>query len=383
MDYNFRDEIKELMQRHDDHCISIYIPTHRAGRETEQDPIRLDNLLRRAEKELSGRGMRPADARELLEPARNLARDGFFVRRLADGLGIFLSPGFFKHYRTPIHFDELLAVGKRFMLKPLVPMLNSDNPFYVLAVSRKSVRLLHCTEFGASEVELENVPKSMSEALGYEETEDNHSFRATPQLSAQRGVAMIYGRGGGVEMNKEYIRNYFLALKDSLRPYLGDERTPLVFAGVEYLFPIFKSVNAYPNVLPQAVEGNPDDLDSPQLHRQGLRIALPYLRKAEQEAVRRLSDMSCNGNCSDKLEKILRGAFEGRVDTLLVDIAATEWGSFDPLSGSVEVHRQQAPGDDDLIDLAAVETFLNGGAVYPLAPGRMPGRSEISAIFRY
>ena len=92
--------------------------------------------------------MRSADARNLLEPAFNLKKQGFFNRRLADGLSILISKDLFKSFRLPIHFDERVSVGRQFYLRPLVPMLHCCKRFLILAVSRKSVRFLRCTGFG-------------------------------------------------------------------------------------------------------------------------------------------------------------------------------------------------------------------------------------------
>jgi len=383
MDFSFKGELKELMQRRGDHCVSIFLPTHRAGREIEQDPIRLGNLLRRAEKELIDRGMRSPNAKDLLAPAYDLMRDGFFARHLADGLSLFISTGLFRYYRAPIHFEERLSIGKRFLFKPFIPVLNSSNRFYVLAISRKSVRLLQCTEFGVNEIELEGVPKSMDEALGYDDTENRPLFRTFAQASNAQGVSMFHGHGGGIESDKEYLFNYFRKLKEGLHPYLREEKAPLIFAGVEYLFPIFKSVGLYQNTVQELIEGNPDELDPLELHGRAMPIAGPYLNRTREEVLRRIADTSCNGQCSFKLDKVLRGAFEGRIDTLLVNAAASRWGTFDPSSGAVEVHDTPSINDEDLIDLATVKTFLNGGTIYPLDPARMPGSSDISALFRY
>lgn len=40
-------------------AVSIFMPTHRAGQEIRQDPIRLKNLVRRAEQQLIEEGTRP------------------------------------------------------------------------------------------------------------------------------------------------------------------------------------------------------------------------------------------------------------------------------------------------------------------------------------
>ena len=58
------DQLKELAQHTASPSVSIFLPTHRVGRETQQDPIRFKNLLRDAEKQFldSGMGTREVDA---------------------------------------------------------------------------------------------------------------------------------------------------------------------------------------------------------------------------------------------------------------------------------------------------------------------------------
>ena len=60
MDILTRAELEQLMRKEQPGCVSIYLPTHRTGVETQQDPIRLKNLLREAEKQLSCPGRKHA-----------------------------------------------------------------------------------------------------------------------------------------------------------------------------------------------------------------------------------------------------------------------------------------------------------------------------------
>lgn len=384
MDLVLNDEaIKDLMQRTGDHCVSLFLPTHRAGRETEQDPIRLDNLLRKAEKALTGRGMRAPDARELLTPGFELARNGFFARSLGDGLSIFIAKDHFRYFRAPIHFQEHLAVGGRFFIKPLVPILNAGKRFLILAMSQKSVRFFEATEFGISEVELKDVPQGMQEALGYDESEARLLFRTIPQAANSRGVPMFHGHGGGIEDGKEYIWQYFRKLKESLHPYLNGESAPLVFAGVEYLYPIFKLVGFYPNTLSEAIEGSPDGLDPQELLRRGLEVVAPYFRREQEKALARYMDMAGGAVVSDSLEEIVPAALSGRIDTLFLDTAIQRWGRFNAETGIAELHDSEQDGDEELLDLAASQTYLNRGSIYALKAGEIPGATEAAAIFRY
>ncbi len=382
MDFVLQDEITELMRRRRDYSVSLYLPTHRAGRETLQDPIRLDNLLRGAEKELVAGGMRSPEARDMLEPALNLVKVGFFARRLADGLSIFISRDFFRYFRLPVHFDEKLFVGGQFYLKPLAPMLHCCRRFYILAVSRKSVRLLECTEFGAHEIELEGVPQSMREAIGVDE-ESTLLVRSVRQGQNPGGVAMFHGHGGGAETEKEYLWHWFQILKDTLHPYLKELDAPLVFAGVEYLFPMFRLVDVYRNTISEFIEGNPDELDAPELLKRALPVVSPWFHREREHEIARYRDMLGGPLVSESIDEIVHGASEGRIDTLFVDIGAEKWGKFDQGLGHIEVHPERFKGDEDLLDSAFRQTYLNGGNVYGLTSAQMPTHSGAAAIFRY
>ena len=381
MDFVLQDEIRELMRKKSDYCVSLYLPTHRTGRETMQDPIRLDNILREAEKELVSGGMRSSEARELLQPARELLSDTFFTHRLAEGLSIFISRDFFKFFRLPVHFHESLDVGHQFYLKQLAPLLRCCKKFYILAVSKKSVRLVECTEFGANDIELEGVPLNMREALGSDE-ESIPLFRMTPQSSNPRSAPMVHGHGGAVESEKERLWRWFQVLKDNLHPFLKQEKIPLVFAGVEYLYPVFREVEVYRNTLDDFIEGNSDEVDSLELQKKGLPLVSSYFSREKDRAIRRYGDLLGGALASDNIGDILPGAVAGRIDTLFIDSGARQWGIYDPSSGSVEVHSERQTGDEDLLDLAFANAYLNGGNVYGLDSPEMKGKNA-AAIFRY
>jgi hypothetical protein len=123
-------------------CVSIYMPTHRAGRETEQDRIRFKNLLREVENRFLAQGLRSPEVRERLKDAYQLLQDGGFWKRRSDGLAVFFSAGGLRALRLPVHFEETLVISDRCHVKPLLPLLVSDSRFFILALSQNQVRLL-------------------------------------------------------------------------------------------------------------------------------------------------------------------------------------------------------------------------------------------------
>ena len=160
-----RNNLKLLMEVHQGPCVSVFMPMHRSGPETQQDPIRLKNLIREAEENLIARGLRAPEAKELLGPAEKLLRDGFFRQHQSDGLAMFLSLGVFHCYLLPFVFEELVIVTDRFHIKPLLPLLTGDGRYFILALSQNKVRLLQSTHYSVSELDLGDVPENLAETL--------------------------------------------------------------------------------------------------------------------------------------------------------------------------------------------------------------------------
>jgi len=80
---------------------------------------------------------------------------------------------------------------------------------------------------------------------------------------------------------------------------------------------------------------------------------------------------------------IVRAACYRQVETLFASNAHVCWGRFHGDHRNVEVHDEKRPGDEELINLAAVCTLQNGGTVYSLDPGELPGDAPVSAILRF
>src|SRR4030042_1044618 len=153
-----RNNLNLLMTINKGPCVSVCMPMHRSGPETQQDPVRLKNLIREAEERLIARGLRTPEAKELLESAEGLLRDGLFRQHQSDGLGMFLSPEVFRYYLLPFVFEELVIVTDRFHIRPLLPLLSGDGRYFVLALSQNKIRLLQSTHYGVSDLDVADVP---------------------------------------------------------------------------------------------------------------------------------------------------------------------------------------------------------------------------------
>jgi hypothetical protein len=182
-----RNDLEMLVQHPRSPCVSLYMPTHRSGPETQQDPIRLKNLIRQAEQRLVGTGMRRRDASEILQPARRLLEDEAFWRHQSAGLALFLRTEWFRWYRLPLTFEELVVVSDRFHVSPVLPLLTGDGRFFVLALSENEARLLAGTRFNVQVVNVPGLPAGVR--TPFDTTTRRENSGPMPQREAGRELA--------------------------------------------------------------------------------------------------------------------------------------------------------------------------------------------------
>lgn len=382
MDFLTHDVLKTFTEAEGEWCVSIYMPTVRTGAEVQQNPIRLRNLLRSAEEQLKDVGLRAPDIAALLEPAHALLNDADFWRNVADGLAIFIGPGHESTFRLPISFTELVVVRHRFHIKPMLALLSGDGHFYVLALSQDQIRLLDGTRDSVNQIALEGVPASLAEALQYDE--GPKMLRAAYTRGGRRAV---YHGGGEADVGsaKQDILNYFHKVDRGLREFIADKNIPLLVAGVDYLLPLYREANTYPHLLDAGITGNPEALSAKELHQRAWVVLQPYFAQAQAEQEARYHELAGreDGRASNNLVHVVRAAVEGRVSTLFVAKDVQVWGVYRAHSHKIHVHPTRQPSDQDLLDVAAVQTFLGGGTVYVVPRDEVPGGEHVAAVFRY
>lgn len=375
-----RDDLKSVLADHSSPCISLFMHAHRGG--AEQDPIRWRKQLVEAEERLVEAGWRAAEVRDMLAPGRRLLEDNTFWNNQSDGLAAFLAPGFLRLYRLPLTFKDLVVIGDRFHIKPLLPLLSGNGRFYVLALSKHTVRLLQGNHYNISEIDLKGVPQNLSEALLTHEAKQPFSFygrRAGEGPGSWGGI--FHGHGVGIDDTKEELLHFFQKVDKGLHLVLRKEKAFLVLAAVDYLQPIYRQANTYPHLLERGVEGNPDRLDSKELHERVWPLVKPHFEEAQQRAAAQYRQMSGTGYTSDDLEAVVAAASEGRVETLFVALDRQQWERFDPSTGRVEQHDKVLFRDVDLLDFAAAQSQSHGRTVYAVKQEQVPSDTGVAAIF--
>lgn len=136
-------------------------------------------------------------------------------------------------------------------------------------------------------------------------------------------------------------------------------------------------------LLEGGIPGNPESLKPEELHGQAWALVEPVFKEAREESTARYRQLAGTGGTTRDVKEAVLAAHHGRIDVLFVAVGVQVWGRFDPENDKVYVHEPPEPGDEDLLDLTAIQTLINGGMVYAVLPEEVPDHALLAAIMRY
>ena len=373
-------DFKQLAEQDDLTCVSLYMPAEIAGAETRKNPIIFKNLIREAQEKLEQLNKSTPELAQAIDSAQNYVEARDFWQHQNSGLAFFINANSTKYYRLPYSFEQQVVVSDRFYLKPLLPVITNDSKFYLLTLSQNQIQFFLGSHYSISELELpESVPASLAEALKYDDPEKQQQYH-----SGDTGTSPIYhGQGVGTTDNKDEIKRFFQQIDNGLKTALEAETTPLILAGVKFLLPIYHEANSYNNLLTTGITGNPENVDSKELHSSAWSIIEPHLKSQISQEIENFNQLSNTESASSHLEQIVAAAASGQIDTLFIAKNAQYWGEFDLQSNKAIIHPEVTEDSIDLVDFAATKTYLQGGKVYILDFQEMPDDTAMSAVFRY
>jgi hypothetical protein len=386
-----RTTLRELLEASPGVCASIYVPTFRSPPETKQNFPRLRNLLREAHTSLKTLAENDDAAKSLAADVEHFSKqvNAEFLAGPLDGVVLFFSPDSARAFKLAAAFDERVAVGEQFVVSPLLDYLQGDGRYFVLAVSRKEVRLLEGNKRRLEKLELNELPKDLEEALNIDEYVRSTQFHTESpggRAGIDSGGGIFHGHGGWDQGDKKNeLALFFQRIDAALKARFTDESVPLLFAGVEYLFPIFQEAVHYRGLVDQPITGNPEGWNEQTLHEKAWPVVQARFDANRKTAIEQFGSLRAAGQASDQLDEALEAALAGRVGTLLVarrSITSSLGSMVATDDASKAVDRSSAAADNP-IENAAAYTLINSGAVYMADDDEMPTPSPVAALYRY
>ncbi|MGI8742217.1 MAG: hypothetical protein ACR2NN_06530 [Bryobacteraceae bacterium] len=364
-------------------CISILLPIERDGVRSPQNHTRLKHAIETAGQLLADKTQAAVQAKPLMATLHDLARETQDWSGDHKSLALFRSPEMFQVFRLALEVPESVTVGDHFMIAPLLPLLNADQTFYILALSQKHIRLLRCAGHSSEEVPLpDSVPATLWEDKQSDQPDHDQNNRgsAGPSVGAMKGVMSTTNTDR--EDRDEYLLHFYKHVSKGVNELLKNESAPLVIAGVDYEIALFRRENSYPYLAEGAVHGAADGLKGGELHKRALEAVQSYFEAPLKQALERFEKQG-NDRSSTTVKEIVKAAFDGRVSELILAEGARYMGNFDESTDSVRGHKQPLPGDEDLLNAAAAQTILHAGHVFVVPASKVPHGAPAIALFRY
>lgn len=360
-------DVRSLLEGAGRTHVSILMPIHPAGQDRAQDPIRFRRLADEAERALVARGLRPAEAKRFLEPARALADEALAWSKGGRGLAVYVTEEGLAEFRVPCALPEEAIVSDVPAVAPLLALAPEGERFFVLALSQKRSRLYRANGAGLSEVEVPGLDEGIDDVLAsyqFDKAIQHHS--APRQGSGRRSPEIQHGQGSGHDDAKKRIAELLRHVSRSVEGALAGERAPLVLAAVDYLHPIYREVSRYPHLAERGIEANVDRASADELEAGAREVVRPLFRAQARRDLTRFRENPIPERGAIDLEAIASEADRGRVDALF-------------LAGDAVAR----PGADPRLNRAAIDTLRHRGIVHVVDAAEMPAAGPAAALFRY
>jgi Bacterial archaeo-eukaryotic release factor family 11 len=381
-------EFKALAQIKGETCVSLYLPTSRLGKNAGTNRTAFKDIAREALSQLKEGG---ADKNKITVFEERFARlagtdhdvqDQDKIRKLqrakpdpiesfwhyqANGLAVLATAGMMRTFRLPNSPKPLAEVADRFHLTPLIRAMTSPHDIFVLALAEESVRLVHAfANFPPQRLQVPDLPANAAEA----------TRRPSFHVRAPRR------RLQNLEGEKVLLHQYVRKVEHAVQGALAGQNAPLVLAAEEPLASMFRSVNTYPKLADEMIEGNPDQITDGELEDAAIPI-LDRLYSRELKAVIALYDELKPRRATTDVSYAAHAATAGAIEQLLVDLDAVVPGLVSDIDGSVTYSASDDAETYSVVDEVARRALYTGARVLGARQEEMPDRAPLTAILRY
>jgi len=363
-------------------CLSVYLPLSALppSQSARANALLWKQTVKSLEEKISNHG---SQGRELLESIADWDAIVQGEQPQGQSMGVFRSPDVFRTVWIEEPVKARAVIGPHFYIRPLLPQLTRPAVFYLLALSKKNVRMLRCTLRTSEEIPFpSSIVTSFDEWMNAAKPDHLAAKSATTGPSSGSARGPMFTTSYGRETQDQYVAHFFRQLDRGVNEVLRGRSEPLVLAGVEDEIALYRETNTYPHLAEEAVQGAPNGLKAGEMHARAINALLRCYDNRVDGALAEYNH-KVGAGASNRLKDVLRAAHDGRVLTLLISDSLETTGSFDESTYTVKGRETGASSDEDLVNDAAVQTILHAGQVLVAPNSKMPNGSPVAAIFRF
>jgi len=235
-------------------CATIYLPLAKTIKEkTAKSKIALENLIKAAEKKMIAAGSGKDYAEKFLKPAQTLSQDHFLWKTNAAGLAIFVAPpDILRYFKLAIAPKESVYVGKGFDTARLKRNFQNCSEFFVLAAGKNSLAFYRADCGKIEELKI-GLPAHTRDFLPGRDPEKSIQGHGRAPIGKAR---IVHGQGMGKDSAKELLLKYFKMADKIIYRHLSQKNAPLIFAGDNGIFSIYRQANGYSRLMDDNLKGN-------------------------------------------------------------------------------------------------------------------------------
>lgn len=348
--------------------VSIYVPLGATAEERERARERLARLVSRAETMLLRHY--PQVTSTFVKPLKALA-ERLAKLAPAKGIAVFCSPKRVAYVPLERKVGEMAVVADSFHVKPLLPLAQAHEAFYLLALSPGLVRLFEGNSEWLDEKEAFRGAAGLAGAKVM-------AYR--PNLSAGSDLG---GRDLRRPLTSREIATFYADVDKRLRKLVGRRRTPVVLVGSEEMIGLYRSLSRVGTLASKDIrlEGEASQ-GIASLHDKAWPIACEAIVGQRRRLTRSYKMSRLRGQVVERLDEVSKAAKEGRIETLFIEAGVHVWGRIEP-EGSIRLAKSQDEGPaDDLLDDLAEMVLSRGGKVHVLGRSEMPAKAPAVAVLR-
>jgi hypothetical protein len=340
--------------------------------------VRLKNAIRGVQKKLAEFGIDDKRSASLMAPIQEFVTTAETNRVWGPAIILLRSPDLFRYYMVRGPVQEAQTVGDHFQVRPLLAAMTHEMRFHLLGLSRRHVRLFHCTQFHAEEAAA-HLPENLNAWLNTRQPDhvlENWST-AGPSAGAAKGVT--FGTSADRDRDHEYVTHFLAEVEKGVTAHLHKDPAPLVLAGVEYELAIYRRLNSYPRTLEHSVHGSPDGITDQAMHERAMQVVLQTPSEPLQQALEDIRTHAGTVRVATEAATAIQAARLGRVLDFLIAEGAENWGAWNAETYEVSTGGKQ----EELLNAAALQTLRHGGRAFVVKAPDMPVRAEVAAFLRF
>lgn len=382
--------LNTLMREEGGIRLTLYMPIEHAAPQSDQNPVRLKDLLSDAEVALKENGLSAENVREFLKPLSDILKTPDVFLREGKSIVFFVDEFSATGLDIPYEVATSCLASNRFSFKPLIPLISENAEYALLTIAGDSVALYRGDCLGIVRESVEDMPESIDDVAWVDDPEkslQHHTASTTPSPGQKGGTPteIFHGHGGPDDLKRNQRKRFFKAVGQAVDRYLKNHNLPLILMAVERNLGLFKEVNPLNHHTAHEIDRDPHNLKEKQLREIAVPVVEEHLQKHKDRVIESLE--AANGQKNEAyftLEKAAPAAGVGQIATAVVASDKVHYGECEPERMEVHLFNSGNPNCVmDLLDYVATKTLLHGGEAYTVPADLVPGSGDVAAIRRY